>query len=87
VQIFAALFLLLSLLALLGVRLSLKGDVVDRNSGWILLLFLIAIVFFIYSRRINDEETAKTRANKNEEKLLNKVRKNNLKNVKISRRL
>nr|WP_294794959.1 hypothetical protein [uncultured Mucilaginibacter sp.] len=85
-KIFAGLFLLLSFLALLAVRLSEKGDIVDRNSGWILLSFLMAIVFFICSHYIIDGKTAENRTNKTGEELLNEIRKVNLKKVEILRK-
>ncbi len=86
IQIFAGFFLLLSFLSLLAVRLSEKGDIVDRNSGWVLLMFVIAVAFCIYTRYLKFGRIFNGRMNKTGDELLDEIRKHNLKRTKVSKK-
>jgi cadmium resistance protein CadD (predicted permease) len=48
-RIFASLLMLFSFLLMIAEHLSDKGDIVDRNSGWILVVLLITLGIFIYA--------------------------------------
>lgn len=76
VQLFAILFLLISLIA---VRLSDKGDIVDRNAGWIAVAFFAATGVFIGSHYIPDGSIPKK---KTPDQLLNQIKKSNLRKIK-----
>jgi len=73
-RIVASLFLLLSFLLGLAVRLSDKGDIVDRNSGWILLMLVIASGGFIYSLLISDGSIKHVFRKKTADELLKEIR-------------
>ncbi|SFT11652.1 hypothetical protein SAMN04487890_11170 [Mucilaginibacter polytrichastri] len=76
-RIFARLFFLLSLLFILLVRLSEKGDILDRNSGWIAVAFFIALVFFICTFYIKYPAKYIYRQ-KTADELRNEIRKSNI---------
>ena len=48
-RIFASLLMLFSFVLMIAEHFSDKGDDVDRNSGWIVLVLLIALGVFIYA--------------------------------------
>ncbi|NHA07657.1 hypothetical protein G7092_27910 [Mucilaginibacter sp. HC2] len=77
-QVLAILLLLLSFLLVVAVRLSDKGDVVDRNAGWIVLGFLITLGFFIYSQFISESSSRQVRRKKTPDELINEIKKSNL---------
>ena len=81
-RVFASLFLLLSFLLVVAVRLSDKGDIADRNSGWILLIFLIVLGIFIYSLFISDGSAKHIYRKKIPNELINEIRKSNLDKLK-----
>jgi hypothetical protein len=84
-RIFTSLVLVLSFLLVVAVRLSDKGDIVDRNSGWILLAFLIALGVFIYSLFISDGSPKHIYRKKTTDELMNEIRKSNLDRLKTGK--
>jgi len=79
--IFVSLLLLLSFLLLIAVRLSDKGDIVDRNSGWILLVFLTVLGIFSYSVFISTDLSKHIYRNKTADELINEIKKANLNRI------
>jgi len=79
-RIIASLFLLVAMLLCLAVRLSDKGDVVDRNSGWIVLLFFITSGLFIYSLLMSDGSPKHIHRKKAADELLKEIRRPDRKN-------
>lgn len=82
-RIFAVLFLLVSSLLIVAISLSDKGDIVDRNSHWILFVFLIACAGFTYSIFIPDSPKD-IRRKKSMDELMNEIKKPNLDRLKRS---
>ena len=80
--IFASLLLLLSfLLLIIAIRLSDKGDIVDRNSGWMLLAFLTVLGIFSYSVFISTDLSKHIYRNKTADELINEIKKANLNGI------
>ena len=84
-RIFAIIFLMLSFLLLVAVRLSDKGDVIDRNTGWILLIFLIASGTFIYTFFILGGALKNIDKSKTTDELRNEISKLHLDKLKDSK--
>jgi hypothetical protein len=81
-RVFAIVFLLLSFLSIVAVRLSDKGDIVDRNADWILLVFLISLLFFIYSIFISDDSSKQIHKKRTTNQLINEIKKSNIDRLK-----
>ncbi len=77
-RVMATLLLLLSFLSVIAIVISDKGDFIDRNSGWISLIFLMAIGIFIGSIAISDASPPYTRKKKTTDELMNEIKKPNL---------
>ncbi len=73
-RIIAGVLLILSILFLLSVRLSDKGDIIDRNSNWILLAFLIALALYFYSRNISDGSPKRIYKKKTMDELMKEIK-------------
>jgi hypothetical protein len=73
-RIFAGVLLILSILLLLALRLSNKGDIVDRNDNWIGLAFLVALAIYFYSRNISDGSPKIIYKKKTMDQLMNEVK-------------
>ncbi len=80
-RIVAILLLLLSFLFMIAVRLSDKGDIVDRNSIWILIVFLIVLGIFIYSFSISVVLSKNVFKKKTIHEKINEIKKSNLNKV------
>lgn len=81
VQIFSILLLLLSLIGGVAVvMLSQKGDIVDRNSGWVVATFFISIGLLIYSHYIPDGSYYKK---KTDMELMKEIKKSYMGNIKV----
>ena len=77
-RIFAIVFLLLSFLLIVAVRLSDKGDIVDRNADWIVLVFSLSLFLFIYSIFISDGSSKHIHRKKTANELINEIKKSNI---------
>lgn len=84
-RIFAVLFLLISFLLIMAVRVSDKGDIVDRNANWILLVFVIALGGFIYTVFVPDLPK-ENRRKKTIDELMNEIKKPNLDKLKCEKK-
>ncbi len=81
-RIFAVLLLMLSFLSLIAVHASDNGDVIDRNSGWILLIFLIALGAFFYTFFILGGALKNIDRNKTKDELISEISKPHLDKLK-----
>lgn len=81
-RVFATMLFFISFLALIAVRLSDIGDVVDRNSGWILALFFIALAIFFKALLTPIIPLSSQRRKMTDDELLNEIRKPNLRKLK-----
>lgn len=74
----ATVFLLISILLVIIIHISEKGDFIDRNTNWIILIFFIAVGFFSWSLYISDIPPKKAHKQKSTDELLNEIKKSNL---------
>ena len=77
-RIFAIVFLLLFFLLIVAVRLSDKGDIVDRNANWMVLVFSLSLFLFIYSIFIADDSSKHIHRKKSANELINEIKKSNI---------
>jgi len=78
----ATIFLLISILLVVIIHISEKGDLIDRNANWITLMFFMAAGIFCWSFYISDVWPKKLHRKKSPDELLNEIKKSNLDKLK-----